>query len=140
MIILVLLSLTAVSVSFPNEEVTFQTSESFMRVVGYEGSYNMNITLQLRTWQEEGVLVFHKFSSQGYLKIFLHEGQIKAEIASSETKTPLTILEHFDTLVNDGEWHSIQFFIAQTRAGLSINSLKVTGSLPSQIRTGEKQR
>ena len=138
--ILLFLCLTAVSFSFPNEEVTFQTSDSFIRVFGYEGSYNMNITLQLRTWQEEGVLVFHKFSSQGYLKIFLHEGQIKAEIASSETKTPLTILEHYDTLVNDGEWHIIQFYIAQAQAGLSINSLKVTGSLPSQIRTGEKQR
>ena len=140
MSILKLFVLTAVGFSFPNEEVSFQTSESFVRVVGYEGSYNLNMSLQLRTWQEEGVIVFHKFSSQGYLKIFLHEGQIKAEIASSETKTPLTILEHYDTLVNNGEWHSIQFYIAHAQAGLSINSLNVMGSLPSQIRTGEKKR
>ena len=133
---LLLLGLTAVSVSFPNEEVTFQTSKSSMRVVGYGGSYNLNMSLQLRTWQEEGVIVFHKFSSKGYLKIFLHEGQIKAEIVSSDLQTPLTTLEHYDKLVNDGEWHSIQFYIAQAQAGLSINSHTVTGSLPSQIRTG----
>jgi hypothetical protein len=136
MIILVLLGITAVSVSIPNEEVTFQTSESFMRVVGYEGSYNLNMSLLLRTWQEEGVIVFHKFSSQGYLKIFLHEGQLLAEIMSSGPETPLAILEHYDTGLSDGEWHSIQFYIDHARAGLSINSHTVTGSLPSQIRTG----
>ena len=108
MSILKLIVLTAVGFSYPNEEVTFQTSESFVRVVGYEGSYNMNMSLQLRTWQEEGVLVFHKFSSKGYLKIFLHQGQLKADILSSESQTPLTTLEHYDTLVNDGELHSIQ--------------------------------
>ena len=134
--ILAPLLLTAVSVSLENMEVTFTTSESFIRVVGYEGSYNLNMSFQLRTFQEEGILVFHKFSSQGYLKIFLHGGQLKAEIVSSETQTPLTTLEHFDTGLSDGEWHSIQFYIAHARAGLSINSHTVTGSLPSQIRTG----
>ena len=128
--------LLTLSVTLENEVVTFTTSESFVRVVGYEGSYNLNMSFQLRTWQEEGVIVFHKFSSKGYLKIFLNEGQLKAEIVSSDPQTPVTTLEHYDTLVNDGEWHSIEFYIAQARAGLSINSHTVTGSLPSQIRTG----
>ena len=108
MSIMKLIVLIAVGFTYQNEEVTFQTSESFVRVVGYEGSYNMNMSLQLRTWQDEGVLVFHKFSSKGYLKIFLHQGQLKADILSSESQTPLTTLEHYDTLVNDGELHSIQ--------------------------------
>ena len=90
------LLLTAVHVSLENVVVTFTTSESFIRVVGYEGSYNLNISLLLRTFQDEGVLVFHKFSSKGYLKIFLHEGQLKAEIVSSESQTLLTTLEHYD--------------------------------------------
>jgi hypothetical protein len=136
MIILVLFGITAVCVSFPNDEVTFQTSDSFMKVVGYEGSYNLNMSFQVRTWQEEGVMVFHKFSSRGYLKIFLHGGQLKAEIVSSDQNTPLTTLEHYDTVVNDGEWQSIEFYITQEIAGLSINSLTVTGSLSLQIRTG----
>ena len=135
-LIFALLLVMAVNVSLENVVVTFTTSDSFIRVVGYEGSFNMNMSLQIRTFQEEGVLVFHKFSSQGYLKIFLDEGHIKAEIVSSAPQTPLTILEHYDTLLSDGEWHIIQLYIAQAQAGLSINSLTVTGSLPSQIRTG----
>jgi hypothetical protein len=128
--------LLPLSVTLENEAMTFTTSDSFVRVVGYEGSYNMNISLQLRTWQDEGVIVFHKFSSKGYLKIFLHEGQLKTEIMSSDPQTPLTTLEHYGTGLSDGEWHSIQFYIAHARAGLSINSHTVTDSLPTPIRTG----
>ena len=133
------LRVMSVSVSMQNEAVTFTTSDSFVRVIGYEGSYNMNMSFQLRTWQEEGVVVFHKFSSSGHLKIFLHEGRLMAEVVSSgggTPLTPLTTLEHYDTLVNDGGWHSVQFYIAQTQVGLSINSRTITGSLPSQVRTG----
>ena len=98
--------LLPLSVTLENEDVTFTTGDSFVRVVGYEGSYNMNMSLQIRTWQEEGVIVFHKFSSKGYLKIFLHEGQLKAEIVSSDQKTPLTTLEHYDTGLESGTAYS----------------------------------
>ena len=57
--ILTILSLSSLSLTLENEKLTFTSSESFVRVVGYEGSYNMNISLQIRTWQEDGVLVFH---------------------------------------------------------------------------------
>ena len=125
-----------INVLLKNAEVTFTTSGSFAREVGYEGSYNMNMSLQLRTWQEEGVLVFHKFSSKGHLKMFLHKGVLRAEIASESGGTPQTVLEHYDTPVNDGEWHSVQLYIAQTQVGLSLDQHTVRGSLPALIRTG----
>ena len=125
-----------INVLLKNAEVTFTTSGSFAREVGYEGSYNMNMSLQLRTWQEEGVLVFHKFSSKGHLKMFLHKGALRAEITSESGGAPQTILEHYDTPVNDGEWHSVQFYIAQTQVGLSLDQHTVRGSLPALIRTG----
>ena len=69
--------LSFLSATSESDVVTFTTSDSFVRVVGYEGSYNMNLSMQIKTWQQEGVLVFHKFSSKGYLKILLHGGQLK---------------------------------------------------------------
>ena len=135
-ILLVMHSLATLSVSVHNEAVTFTTSDSFVRVVGYEGSYNMNMSLQLRTWQEEGVVVFHKFRSKGHLKIFLHEGRLRADVVSEGGGTPLTRIEHYDTLVNDGAWHSIQFYIAQIQVSLSINSQTIMDRLPTQVRTG----
>ena len=137
--ILTVLSFGSLCVSLEDDRVTFKTGDSFVRLVGYEGSYNMNMSMQIKTWQEEGVLVFHKFSSTGSLKIFLHEARLTSEIVSSEEGSTLTTLEHYDTVVNDGEWHSIQFYIARTLAGLSVDSCTVTGSLPGQIRTGGQQ-
>ena len=134
-----LVSIVTPRILSDDEAVTFTTSESFVRVVGYEGSYNLNMSLHLRTWQEEGVLVFHKFSSRGYLKIFLNEGRMMAEVVSEGGGSPLTSLEHYDTLLNDGKWHILQFYIMQTQVGLSINNQTSTGSLPAQVRTGGSQ-
>ena len=122
--------------SLEEEELTFTTNESFVVVVGYEGSYNMNMSLQVKTWQEEGVLVFHKFSSVGHLKIFLQEGHLVAEIVTAEEDSSRTTIKHYQTLVSDGAWHFVQLYIERTGVGLVIDSNQVTNTLPSQIRTG----
>ena len=120
-----------------DEELSFTSSDSFVVVVGYEGSYNMNMSLQVKTWQEEGVLVFHKFSSVGHLKIFLQEGHLVAEIVTAEEDSSRTTIKHFQTLVSDGAWHYVQLYIERTGVGLVIDSNPVTDTLPSLIRTGE---
>ena len=135
-LVMSLLLLPVLNTILEDEVVTFTTSDSFVRLVGYEGLYNVNMSLQIRTWQAEGVLVFHKFSSRGYLKVFLHEGLLSAEIISSEKGSTLTTLEHYDTVLNDGKWHSIHLFIAQAVVGLTVNTLTVTNNLPALIRTG----
>ena len=134
--ILTLLSLATFSETSENDTLTFTIGDSFVKLVGYEGSYNMNLSMEIRTWLEEGVLVFHKFSSKGHLKIFLAEGKLIAEIVCSEEGSSVHTLEHYDTVVSDGRWQHLQFFISQTLVGLSINNHTVTASLPSLIRTG----
>ena len=123
-----------------DKELTFTSSDSFVVVVGYEGSYNMNMSLQVKTWQEEGVLVFHKFSSVGHLKIFLQGGHLVAEIVTAEEDSPRTTLEHYHTIIlSDGAWHYVQFYIHKTGVGLVIDNNQVTDTLPSLIRTGESK-
>ena len=137
--ILTFLILLSSVLTLKDEELTFTTSDCFVVVVGYEGSYNMNMSLQVKTWQGEGVLVFHKFSSVGHLKIFLQEGHLVAEIVSEEEDSPRTTLEHYHTLLSDGAWHYVQFFIDKTVVGLVIDSNKVMDTLPSLIRTGRNK-
>ena len=128
--------LAFMSATSESDVVTFTTSDSFVRVVGYEGSYNMNMSMEIKTWQQEGVLVFHKFSSRGYLKIILHGGQLRAEIISSEEGSSLTTLEHHDTVLSDGKWHRVQFLISQAEASLSVHTRTVRSRLPALVRTG----
>ena len=114
--------------------VTLTSSDSYAMVVGYEGSYNMNISLQLCTWQQEGVLVRHKFSSQGSLTISLHKGVVKAVVTTGDDDT---VMEYYNT-VSDGEWHGVEFFLAKTVVWLAVDDGDtVRGILPARIRTGE---
>ena len=135
----ILTSLILISsvLTLKDEELTFPTSDSFVVVVGYEGSYNMNMSLQVKTWQGEGVLVFHKFSSVGHLKIFLQEGHLVAEIVSEEEDGPMTTIKHYNTLLSDGSWHYVRFYIDKTGVGLVVDNNQVADTLPSLIRTGE---
>ena len=49
--------------------VTFKNSKSFAKLTGYEGSYSMNVSLEFRTYEENGLLVYHGFSSEGFVKV-----------------------------------------------------------------------
>lgn len=49
--------------------VTFLTSNSYAILTGYEGQTTMNVTFSFRTFEESGLLVFHKFTSFGHVKV-----------------------------------------------------------------------
>ena len=117
-----------------DREVTMTSSDSYISMLGYEGSYNLNISVQIRTWQVEGVLVRHKFSSQGSLTISLNKGVDQAVVASVEGDI---VLEYHDTPTSDGEWHTVEFFISRRLVGLTIDGGDIVkDSLPALIRTG----
>ena len=50
--------------------VTFKNKGSFVRLTGYvEGSYSLNVRFEFRTYQENGLLMFHRFSSEGFVQV-----------------------------------------------------------------------
>ncbi|CAG0922962.1 unnamed protein product [Notodromas monacha] len=48
--------------------VTFLTSESHVKLKGYEALESLSISFEFRTFEMEGTLVYHKFYSDGYVK------------------------------------------------------------------------
>ena len=46
--------------------VTFKTENSQVRLKWYERTYNFNITLEFRTHEETGLMMFHRFSSETF--------------------------------------------------------------------------
>lgn len=49
--------------------VTFLTSGSYARLKGYEGVTSMNVSLAFRTYEERGIILYHQFTSPGYVKV-----------------------------------------------------------------------
>ncbi|XP_059490529.1 neurexin-4 isoform X2 [Neocloeon triangulifer] len=88
--------------SFP---VTFLTRNSYARLAGYEGIKTLNVSLSFRTYEESGMLIYHKFTSDGYFLLLLEKGRLKIEI---KVNGPKTILDNFpDETFNDGRWHQV---------------------------------
>ncbi|KAH7952096.1 hypothetical protein HPB52_018374 [Rhipicephalus sanguineus] len=73
--------------------VTFVSSDSLLRVNGYLQP-SMNCSFDFRTFNERGLLLYNKFSIEGYVKLYLDAGRIRVELQGK--KTPVVLLKPFD--------------------------------------------
>ncbi len=100
--------------------VTFKNDNAHVRLTGYEGSYSMNVSLEFRTFEENGLLIYHLFSNQGFVKLFMEDGRIKVILVSKDI--PQVELDNFDQTYNDGKWHSVELAMSKNKAVLTIDS------------------
>ena len=114
--------------------VTFRTENSHVRLQGYEGTYSFNITLEFRTFEEDGLIIFHQFSSEGYVKLFMENARLKVEITSNDV--PKVIIDNFDQSFNDGNWHQVELSMEKNKAVLSIDKVRMLTHRILEIRTG----
>jgi len=99
--------------------VTFKNDRSFVRLTGYEGSYSMNVSLEFRTYEESGLLVYHQFSSEGFVKLFMEDARVKVIIVAADM--PKVELDNFDQTYNDGKWHSVELAMGKNAATVTID-------------------
>ena len=83
-----------------DDSVMLISTTTAVKILGYEGSDNLNISLQFRTFESSGLLLFHQFISGGYLCIIIKEGVVMADLMMNHSQPRLT-MESF-TPVNDG--------------------------------------
>ena len=99
--------------------VTFRTAASYVKQIGYEGTYNFNVSLQFRTFERAGLLVFHKFSSEGHVKLYMEHARIKVQIVA--TGMPDVVIDNFDQTYNDGIWHTVELSMAKNQVSIGLN-------------------
>ena len=49
--------------------MTFVTDSSYAKLTGYEGVNYLDVTFSFRTYEEVGMLIYHKFINTGYVKV-----------------------------------------------------------------------
>ena len=49
--------------------VTFLTSQSYAKLRGYEGVHSLNVSFSFRTYEGDGLLLYHRFTSDGHVKV-----------------------------------------------------------------------
>ncbi|XKL68715.1 hypothetical protein PGB90_006484 [Kerria lacca] len=114
--------------------VTFVTENSYVKLVGYEGVNYLNVSFSFRSYEEDGLLFYHKFINIGYVKLFLLEGKLIVELLSDDN--PLTRLENYDEKFNDGKWHDVILSINTNVLVLNVDNRPAITSRLVSITAG----
>lgn len=79
----------------------------------------MNVSFAFRTYEERGLMMYHDFTSSGFVRIYLEDGRVKVELKIDNSLS--TILDNYDEQFNDGRWHSLVLTIAENSLILDID-------------------
>lgn len=53
----------------PVVPITFLKEGSYAKLRGYSGGNTLNISLEFRTYEQHGLLIYHKFNTEGHVKV-----------------------------------------------------------------------
>ncbi|CAF4816376.1 unnamed protein product [Pieris macdunnoughi] len=118
----------------PLVPVTFLKAGSYAKLRGYSGGNTLNVSLEFRTYELHGLLIYHKFKSDGYVKVFLEEGLVKVELFTEGS--PKVKLDNYAEVFNDGRWHSLMLTMAPDTLILSLNYRPVKTTKKLKFFTG----
>ncbi|XP_026321952.1 neurexin-4 isoform X2 [Hyposmocoma kahamanoa] len=103
----------------PIVPVTFLKASTYAKLRGYGGGNTLNVSLEFRTYESHGLLIFHKFKTEGYIKVYLEEGKVKAELYTEGS--PKIIVDNYEDEFNDGRWHSVLLTMATDVLTLAVD-------------------
>lgn len=118
----------------PVTPVTFLTRGSYAKLKGYEGIKQMNVSFLFRTYEDRGMMMYHDFTSRGYVKVYLEEGKVKVEVKTDDN--PRAILDNYDEQFNDGRWHSLVLTISTNNLVLDIDQRPMRTTRLLSLTTG----
>uniref|UniRef100_A0A6B2EGY6 Putative neurexin iv n=1 Tax=Phlebotomus kandelakii TaxID=1109342 RepID=A0A6B2EGY6_9DIPT len=118
----------------PIMPVTFLTRASYARMRGYEGMKQLNVSFWFRTFEEKGLLLYHEFTSKGFVKLYLEEGVVKVDLKTDEN--PIITLRPHNQMFNDGRWHSLVLTLSKNNMVLDINRRPANTEKLMSILTG----
>ncbi|XP_074114384.1 neurexin-4 isoform X3 [Cotesia typhae] len=116
--------------------VTFVKPDSFATLSGYDRSNTLNVSLAFRSYEEKGLIMYHKFASDGFVKLFLESGRIKVQIQTPGN--PETVLDDYDDNFNDGKWHQVILTISKNSIILNVDGRPMNTKRLLNMLTGSK--
>ncbi|XP_067118994.1 neurexin-4 isoform X3 [Centruroides vittatus] len=114
--------------------VNFRTSSASIKILSSMQS-QLDTSFEMRTFNEDGILYYNDFTSDGFVKLFLDKGKIKIEIQGKDTPKAITI-EPFDEILNDGKWHSIKILLNTNKIELHVDGKPSITTRKFSLMTG----
>ncbi|XP_028165435.1 neurexin-4 [Ostrinia furnacalis] len=114
--------------------VTFLKEGSYAKLRGYSGANTLNISLEFRTYENHGLLIYHKFKTEGHVKVFLEEGKIKVELDTPGA--PRVKLDNYADTFNDGRWRALSLTMGPDSLVLAVDKRPVRTTKRLRFLTG----
>ncbi|XP_031832226.1 neurexin-4 isoform X3 [Nomia melanderi] len=114
--------------------VTFLTQGSYARLKGYEGISSLNVSITFRTYEDKGIILYHQFTSPGFVKLYLEDGKLKVDIQTKES--PQVVLDNFRETFNDGKWHQVILTISKNSLILNVDGTPMRTKRILEMITG----
>ncbi|XP_063893286.1 neurexin-4 isoform X2 [Helicoverpa armigera] len=118
----------------PVVPITFLKEGSYAKLRGYSGGNTLNISLEFRTYELHGLLIYHKFNTDGYVKVYIEEGRVKVELETPGS--PRVKLDNYAEEFNDGRWHSLLLTMATDSLTLAVDYRPVKTLKKLRFMTG----
>ncbi|XP_013164723.1 PREDICTED: neurexin-4 isoform X1 [Papilio xuthus] len=126
----------------PVVPITFLKEGSYARLRGYAGATTLNVSLEFRTYEHHALLIYHKFKTEGYVKVYLEEGRVKVELSTGggpgggATVGGPVRLDNFPEPQNDGRWHALLLTLAPDSLLLALDRRPVRTTKLLRFQTG----
>ncbi|KPJ11812.1 Neurexin-4 [Papilio machaon] len=126
----------------PVVPITFLKEGSYARLRGYAGASTLNVSLEFRTYEHHALIIYHKFKTEGYVKVYLEEGRVKVELSTGggpgggATVGGPVRLDNFPEPQNDGRWHALLLTLAPDSLLLALDRRPVRTTKLLRFLTG----
>ncbi|CAH2071974.1 unnamed protein product, partial [Iphiclides podalirius] len=117
----------------PVVPITFLKEGAYAKLRGYSGGSSLNVSLEFRTYEHHGLLLYHKFKSDGHVKVYLEEGRVKVELGTGGAPVRL---DSWPAPQNDGRWHALLLTLAPDALLLALDRRPVRTSTRLRFLTG----
>ena len=87
------------------EVVTLRTPGAFLETLGREGDSVLNVSIEIRTYQQSGLLLYHQLGRKGHVRLSVNEGVVAVEVVIADL-SPVHLAE-WGSRVDDGAWHQV---------------------------------
>ncbi|KAI1289291.1 Neurexin-4 [Halotydeus destructor] len=115
--------------------VTFATEASHLKIDGFFMPF-MNCSFDFRTFNEDGLLLYNKFNSAGFLKLFLDKGKVVVQVQGKGT--PVVTIDPFpDRMLNDGLWHMTRVVLKKDSIVVEVDSKPSITTRQFEMSTGQ---
>nr|UEK51597.1 neurexin IV-like protein [Parasacculina yatsui] len=117
--------------------VTFTSQRSYLQYEGGSDLSQMNTSFGFRTFEPDGLMMYHNFKSRGFIKVYLDSGLLTIQLDGEQVSQPVVLTPFAERQFNDGAWHGLSIVLATNQVLTLVDGYQVVTRRLFSFTSGE---